>query len=100
MSTLVYSGDVGVNIEVDTANTGAATTTTFSIIVRKPFGATAEWGGTMDYTTGIISYVTVAGDIPDGEHGQYVFQVRSVSADGLEILKSNKDTVTVYDPEF
>jgi hypothetical protein len=54
----------------------------------------------MDYSTGILTYVTVEGDIPERESGQYVFQVRSVSEDGLEVLKSNKDTLTVYHPEF
>jgi hypothetical protein len=100
MSTLIYSGDIGAKFEVDTANTSAATTTTFSIIVTRPSGATSEWGGIMNYDTGILTYISLAGDLPDGEVGQYIVQVRSVSEDGLEILKSNKDTFHVYKPEF
>lgn len=100
MSTLIYTGDIGAKIEVDTANTSAATTTTFTLIITKPSGATSEWGGTMDYNTGILTYYTVEGDLPSGEYGQYIAQVKSTSDDGSEILKSNKDTFTVYEPEF
>jgi len=100
MSSLIYTGDIGAKIEVDTENTSAATTTTFSLIVTKPSGATATWGGTMNYTTGFLTYYTVLGDLPSGEIGQFVAQVYSTTADGLTKLKSEKDTFNVYEPEF
>lgn len=98
MSSLIYKGDIGAQIIADTENITAATTTTFTLIVEKPSGATVEWAGTMDYATGLLTYTTLTGDID--ESGQHVAQVRSVSATGTEKLKSDTDTFTIYEPIF
>ena len=98
MPSCVYTGDIGAILEVDTQNTSSPTTTTFTLIITKPSGATSDWGGTMDYNTGILTYETLSGDLD--EAGQYLAQVRSVSSDGTEILKSDIDTFTVYEPTF
>ena len=98
MSSLIYKGDVGAQIEADTQNLSSPTTTTFTLIVEKPSGATVSWSGVMNYTTGSIVYTTIPNDLD--ESGQWVVQVKSDSITHAEMLKSDKDTFTVYDPVY
>jgi hypothetical protein len=92
----IYQDDVGVNLLVDTFNTAIPLTATLSLFVEKPGGDTVEWAVTapmINYTTGVITYTTVIGDL--NEIGEYKIQVHGVFTDADEY--SNIDTFSVHE---
>jgi hypothetical protein len=92
--SLIYTDDVGVQVTVDTKNTGIPGTATLTLNVKKPDGTLVTWTPTVNYGTGILTYVTVAGDLALA--GDYEVQVRGVFIDG-SILGSNTDSFHVYE---
>jgi hypothetical protein len=97
MPSLIYKDDIGARLVIDTENHTMATTTTFTIIMKKPSETVVTLtppSGGVDVTTGTITYPTVSGDL--NEAGEYQVQVHAVFDDG-DNLKSNRDTFLVYD---
>ena len=91
--SLIYTDDVGVQITVDLKNTTIPATTVLTLNVRKPDGSIVVWTPTVNYGTGILTYITVAGDLSLA--GDYVVQVHAVFLSG-SILGSNTDSFKVY----
>lgn len=90
----VFQHDVGVRIRVYTNNTTLPTTGTLSLIIRKPYGAVPlEVYPVVDYTTGVLTYESVAGDLD--QHGKYKVQVHGVFDDGDD-QRSDVATFIVY----
>jgi hypothetical protein len=94
MTSLVYKDDIGTRLVIDTQNHTMATSTTFTIIVKKPSGTVLTKTGTTDFATGIITYPCIAGDLD--EYGEYQVQIHAIFDDGDD-LKSNRNTFSVYD---
>jgi hypothetical protein len=95
MTSLVYKDDIGTRLLIDTQNHTLAITTTFAIIFKKPSGTVITATPTsFNYTTGIATYDTVAGDLD--EAGEYQVQLNAAFDDG-DTLRSNKSTFPVYD---
>lgn len=57
----VYTGTVGLLIEVETGKDDLDNATTVKILVQKPDGSTDEWDATVSGTT--LQHVTEAGDL-------------------------------------
>jgi hypothetical protein len=97
MPSLIYNGDIGARLVVDTENHTLDPTTTLTLTMKKPSGTIVTLSppaGGIDYATGIITYPTIAGDLNSA--GEYRIQVNAVFSDG-DILKSNIDTFNVYE---
>ena len=95
MTSLLYVGDIGSRLVIDTQNHTMATTTTFAIIIKKPSGTVVTATPTaFNYTTGIATYDCIAGNLD--EYGEYQIQLNAVFNDG-DILRSNRSTFPVYD---
>lgn len=92
--SLIYQGDEGVKIVAQTNNLTFPTPTTFTLLVKKPTGATAEWSLTADYTTGEMVHTTVHGDL--NEIGEYEVQVKAVFDTGDEQV-SNRNSFSVFE---
>lgn len=98
MPSLIYKGDVGSRLIIDTENHSIAVTTVITIGLKKPSGAfttITPAAGEIDYTTGTITHGAVLGELD--EAGEYRVQVHGVFSDGDD-LKSNVDTFIVYEP--
>jgi hypothetical protein len=94
--SLLYRDDVGANIVVSTSNTAIPVTAVLSLFVEKPGGSTVEWaitGAMTNYTTGVLTYATLAGDLD--ETGEYKVQVHGVFSDAD--LYSDIDTFSVQE---
>jgi hypothetical protein len=92
--SLIYKDDIGVVLTVDTSNTAMPITTVLTLKVKKPDGTLVTLSPTVNYTTGILTYTTVSGDLNIA--GTYEVQVNGVFTDG-SVLRSNTDTFTVYE---
>ena len=93
--SLLYKDDVGVNIVISTSNTTIPLSADLSIDVEKPGHDIVTWAVTplmVNYTTGVITYTTVAGDL--NEVGLYKVQVHGVFTDADEM--SERDRFTVH----
>jgi len=94
--SLLYKDDVGVNIVISTSNTTIPASAVITIDVEKPGHDVVTWAVTpsmLNYTTGVITYTTVAGDLD--EVGLYKVQVHGVFTDADEM--SEKDRFTVHE---
>ena len=92
--SLVYVGDVGARLTVATQNTALPTDTILTLIIKKPSGELIAATPSVAWSTGILTYDTVAGDLD--EIGEYKVQVHGVFSDGDD-LRSDKDSFTVYE---
>lgn len=87
--TIVYRGDVGARLTIATANATMTVTTVLTVLIKKPNGTVLTKTPTaVDYTTGAVTYDTVAGDVDTV--GEYTVQVHGVFDDGDD-LRSNVD---------
>ena len=91
---LVYTGDIGTRLTIATNNTLIALTTVLTLLLKKPAGTLLTKTPTVNYTTGVITYDSVSGDLD--EVGEYIVQVRGVFDDGDD-LRSDKDKFYVYE---
>lgn len=91
---LVYKGDIGTRLTIATSNTIMALTTVLTVLIRKPSGTLLTKTPTVNYTTGVLTYDTISGDLD--ETGEYKVQVRGVFDDGDD-LRSNMDSFYVYE---
>ena len=94
--SLLYTGDIGARLIISTDNTNIAPSATLTMLLQKPGGTTVEIAITapmVNYTTGVITYPTVSGDL--SEVGEYKVQVKGVFVGG-ENLVSDQDTFNVY----
>jgi hypothetical protein len=94
--SLLYKDDVGVDLIIATSNTSIPLTTMITLNLEKPGGDTVELAITadmIDYTTGVITYTTVAGDLD--EVGEYKIQVHGVFLDADEV--SDMDVFNVFE---
>ena len=92
--SLVYVGDVGVRLTVATQNTLLPNDTILTLLIKKPSGELISATPSVNWTTGVLIYDTVAGDLD--EIGEYKVQVHGVFSDGDD-LRSDKDSFTVYE---
>jgi hypothetical protein len=93
---LLYQDDVGVQIIVETNNTAIPLTGTLSILLEKPGGDSSEISvdpTMVAYSTGIITYTTVAGDLD--ELGEYKVMIRFVDT-GIDEV-SDMGTFKVFE---
>lgn len=91
--TLVYNDDIGAHLVIATGNTAMPTTTTFTIIIKKPDGELVTATPAVNFTTGVLTYDTVSGDVD--QVGEYQVQIHGIFTDGDD-LTSNIDTFPVY----
>ena len=94
--SLLYQDDVGVNIVIATSNTTIPQSASLTIHVEKPAQEIISWTVTpemINYTTGVITYTTVAGDLDDV--GVYKVQVHGIFTDANEM--SEIDTFSVHE---
>lgn len=95
--SLLFINDVGVHLVISTSNTAIPETATLFILIEKPSGVTVKKSvtpGMVNYTTGVITYGTVDGDL--SESGEYKVQVHAELLDGTDEM-SNIDVFTVND---
>ena len=96
--SLIYNNTVGARLYIYTLNTAIPTTAILALHITKPSGTVMHkyvlpsW---INYTTGLITYVTKAGDVD--EVGEYRVQVHETTSTDTTDLPSNIDTFTVYD---
>jgi len=92
--TLVYRGDIGVRLTISTSNTTMPVTTALSLLIKKPSGELVTATPSVNWTTGVLIYDTVSGDLD--EVGEYRVQVHGVFDDGDD-LRSDRDSFMVYE---
>lgn len=95
--SLLYKGDIGARLIISTNNTNIAPSATLTMLLQKPSGTTVEISITapmVNYTTGVITYPTVAGDL--SEVGEYKAQIKGLFVDSSDLV-SDQDTFNVYD---
>lgn len=92
--SLVYVNDVGARLTISTNNTLLPNDTIISLLIKKPSGELISATPSVNWTTGVLIYDTVSGDLD--EIGEYKVQVRGVFSDGDD-LRSDKDSFTVYE---
>jgi hypothetical protein len=94
----IYTNTIGARITINTLNVAIPTTSILALHITKPSGETMHkyvlpaW---INYTTGVITYVTIAGDVD--EVGEYRVQIHETNSTDDTDLPSNIDTFTVYD---
>lgn len=93
---LVYKGDVGTRLTISTNNTAIPSTTTLTILIKKPVSGTllTKTPTSINYTTGVLTYESLSTDLD--EVGEYKVQVRGVFDDGDD-LRSDLDSFYVYE---
>lgn len=91
---LVYRDDIGVALTVSTSNLIMPTDTVLTILIKKPGGSLISATPSVNWTTGVLTYDTVEGDLD--EVGEYKVQVHGVFVDGDD-LYSDRDSFMVYD---
>jgi hypothetical protein len=94
--SILYKDDVGAHLVISTSNTAIPGTAVLTLLLEKPSGTTVVLTVTpemIDYTTGVITYDTVNGDL--NEVGEYKIQIHGVFLDADEM--SDIDTFTVYE---
>jgi hypothetical protein len=94
--SLLYKDDVGVNLIIATSNTAIPGSAVLTINLEKPGGDAVELAVTpamVNYTTGVITYTTLAGDLD--EVGEYKVQVHGTFTDADEV--SDMDTFNVLE---
>ena len=91
--TLTYKDDVGARISVSTGNTTMPVDTILTLIIKKPLGTILTKTPSVNFTTGVLTYDTIAGDVDQA--GEYQVQVKGVFSDG-DILTSDIDRFPVY----
>lgn len=95
--SLLYKGDIGARLIISTDNTNIAESATLHLFLQKPSGTTVEIDITapmVNYTTGVITYYTVSGDL--NESGEYKAQLKGNFVDGSDLV-SDQDSFTVYE---
>ena len=94
----IYNNTVGARLTINTLNTSIPSTAVLALHITKPSGEVMHkyvlpaW---INYTTGVITYVTIAGDVD--EIGEYRVQVHETTSTDTTDLPSNIDTFTVYE---
>jgi len=91
---LVYKDDIGARLTISTSNTTMPATTALTLLIKKPSGELITATPSVNWTTGVLIYDTVSGDLD--EVGEYKVQVRGVFDDGDD-LRSDRDSFTVYE---
>ena len=95
--SLLYKGDIGARLIISTDNTTIAQSATLHMLLQKPSGTTVEIDITapmVNYTTGVITYYTVVGDL--SEVGEYKVQIKGVFVDSSDLV-SDQDSFNVYE---
>ena len=91
--SLIYQWDIGAKIVTKTGNlTLDLTSGTFTMMVEKESGATAEWSVTEDFSTGYMTHITEAGDLD--EEGEYKVQIKAEI--GTDVQVSDANSFYVY----
>lgn len=91
---LVYKDDVGARLTISTNNTSLPTDTTLTVLIRKPSGYLISATPSVNWSTGVLTYDTVSGDLD--EVGEYRVQVHGVFSDGDD-MRSDRDSFVVYE---
>lgn len=95
--SLLYRDDIGANLVITTGNTGIPLTATITLHMQKPGGSTVDLAITpsmINYTTGVITYPTVSGDLDDV--GEYIVQLHGAFDDGTNTV-SDEDSFYVHE---
>lgn len=90
----VYCDDIGARLTINTQNTALPNDTILTLLMKKPSGELINATPSVTWSTGVLTYNTVAGDLD--EVGEYKVQVRGVFSDGDD-LRSDRDSFTVYE---
>jgi hypothetical protein len=95
--SLLYKGDIGAKLVIETENVSIPVSTTLTMRLEKPSLNTVEIsipGSIVNYTTGVITYTTISGDL--NEAGEYKVQIHGSFVDTSDLV-SDIDSFVVYD---
>ena len=95
--SLIYSGDIGAVIRVNAHNTSIDPSTALSLIVRKPDGTLVTWVPTVNFTSGILTYTSIAGDLVAGARDEIAVSSHDRRSRGAGALHDEEAVRIVID---